>query len=186
MNNNEDFIDTLFRDLEGDFDTALPASGHEKRFLEKLNNQNTKVVYDSKKTLFSLWKKPLAIAASFLLLLTLGYGMFKTNEVNTLAKVPEDVQKAQFYFAALVEDEVNKINELATPETQAMVRDAMVQLKKLENDYKLLEEQIRKNGNTKQLLHAMIINFQTRIGLLQDVLNKIENIKNIQYETTSV
>ena len=40
-------------------------------------------------------------------------------------------------------------------------------------------------GNGKLLLSAMITNFRTRIDLLQEVLVKIENIKNLNpyYDT---
>ena len=47
---------------------------------------------------------------------------------------------------------------------------------------KRLEEDLANEGNSKQILHAMIINYQTRINLLQDVLTQIEEIK--QFKTT--
>jgi len=56
----------------------------------------------------------------------------------------------------------------------------MVQLKKLENNYDLLEKEMIKGGNSKLILSAMITNFQTRIDLLQDVLDKIETIKKLK------
>ena len=56
----------------------------------------------------------------------------------------------------------------------------MVQLKKLKNNYGLLEKDLINGGNSKLILSAMITNFQTRIDLLQDVLDKIETIKNLK------
>jgi len=56
----------------------------------------------------------------------------------------------------------------------------MIQLKKLETNYKQLETDLINGGNDKLILSAMITNFQTRIDLLQDVINQIETIKNLK------
>ena len=178
-NNN---IDELFERLKGHFDTQEPETGHQNRFLEKLNTQSgTKTLSalgnTSKKG--SNWYKTISIAASFALLIGLGATFFaKSNP--TLAEVSPEADKAQFYFTALIEQEVEKLNTEATPETQKLVDDALLQLKKLEEGYNVLEAQLINKGDAKQLLSAMITNFQTRIQLLEEVLQKIENIKQLK------
>ena len=47
-------------------------------------------------------------------------------------------------------------------------------------NYKVLEQDLLNGGNSKLILSAMITNFQTRIDLLQDVLDQVENIKNLK------
>ena len=47
----------------------------------------------------------------------------------------------------------------------------------MEKDYKELERNLIQGGNSKLILSAMITNFQTRINLLNAVLNQIETIK---------
>ena len=56
----------------------------------------------------------------------------------------------------------------------------MIQLNKLEINYKKLEQDLLNGGNSKLILSAMITNFQTRIDLLQEVMDKIENIKTFK------
>jgi len=56
----------------------------------------------------------------------------------------------------------------------------MAQLTKLEINYKKLEQDLIGGGNSKLILSAMITNFQTRIDLLQEVMDKIENIKTFK------
>jgi hypothetical protein len=59
------------------------------------------------------------------------------------------------------------------------------QMNVFEQDYQKIINELQKNGDTKQLLHAMILNFQTRISFLEEVIKKIEIInhqKNIENE----
>jgi hypothetical protein len=67
-----------------------------------------------------------------------------------------------------------------TPKTKKIIDDTMVQLNKLDANYKVLEQDLLDGGNSKLILSAMITNFQTRIDLLQDVLDQVENIKNLK------
>lgn len=183
LDNNH--IDKLFERLKGHFDTQEPEAGHQNRFLEKLNAQN------GTKTLSALgnttkkgshWYKTISIAASFALLIGLGATFFAKSS-PTLAEVSPEANKAQFYFSALIEQEVEKLKTEASPDTQKLVDDALIQLKKLEENYKVLETQLINKGDAKQLLSAMITNFQTRIQLLEEVLKKIENIKQLKTNT---
>lgn len=182
----KDVIEELFKNLNANFDVNEPELEHEKRFLAKLKASSNSVVFETPKSKRYKWQQPLAIAASLLLMVVLGFNAVSSSKHTSVAKVPEKMQNAQYHFASLIEVELEKINKQVTPDTKKIVEDAMLQLKKLEADYKKIEENLLKNGNTKQLLHAMITNFQMRIDLLQNVLIKIENVKSIKYEFTSV
>lgn len=184
--NKNDNIEELFKNLNGAFDVQEPEHGHQQRFLNKLKTDKSVASATSLHKQRYMWKKPLAVAASLMLMLAVGFSVVSHSKQRQTVKVPEKMQNAQYYFASLIEVELENINKQVTPDTKKLVEDAMVQLKKLEVDYKKLEESVLKNGNTKQLLHAMITNFQKRIDLLQHVLIKIENVKNIKYELTSV
>ncbi len=175
----EDDIDNLFKNLEGSFDLKAPAHGHEQRFLEKLNKQQgTKIL----RTKNRLWWKPLSIAASIAILCIVTYGLYQSKPTleQQVNKISPEVSRTEFYFASLIEQQVNQLKNESTPETKKIVDDTMVQLKKLETNYTELEHDLVNGGNSKLILSAMITNFQTRIDLLQEVLNTIETIKNLK------
>jgi hypothetical protein len=175
----KDTLNTLFDNLQGAFDTENPPSGHEKRFLAKLKQgQNVTKVKGSTKWKF--W----AIAASILLLCTLSIGLFnKKPSINEqVAAISPEASRTEFYFASLIEEQVKQLKSESTPETQKIIADAMVQLKKLEMNYTELENDLLNGGNSKLILSAMITNFQTRIDLLRDVLGQVETIKNYNEE----
>lgn len=172
----EENLEHIFKELQGSFDTEDPAAGHELRFFQKLNRETKVVELRPKKT---AWWKPLSIAASIAVLCTLGIGVFNNSLSieEQVAEISPEVANTQFYFANLIEEQVKQLESESTPETQKIISDTLKQLKKLENNYQNLENDLIDGGNSKLLLSAMITNFQTRIDLLKDVMNKIESIK---------
>ena len=78
---------------------------------------------------------------------------------------------------------VNKLNQERTPETKALIDDALKQLKTLESDYENLKKDLTKSGDDKRVIYAMINNFQNRINVLQTVLEQIESIKQLKQIT---
>ncbi len=175
----KDHIENLFDSLQDSFDIEEPTTGHELRFLEKLNTSNGVVpVGKSKKS----WWKPFAIAASIVLLCTVGVGLYNSQPTmdQQVAKISPEVSRTSIYFAGLIEEQVKALEDESTPQTRRIIDDTMLQLGKLETDYARLEQDLINGGNNKLLLSAMITNFRTRIDLLQDVLDKIESIKNLK------
>lgn len=168
----------LFENLQGSFDIEEPKEGHKQRFFDKLNEANGVVSIHKKK---NSWLKPLSLVASVAILFTIGIGLYNsTSTINQqVAEIAPEVSNTQYYFASLIEEQVKLLENESTPETQQIIADTMIQLKKLETNYSTLENDLLKGGNSKMLLSAMITNFQTRIDLLQDVLNQIETIKNL-------
>ncbi len=81
------------------------------------------------------------------------------------------------------------LKEQKTPETEAVINDALDQLEILENDYDKLKKDLGKSGQDKRVIYAMISNFQKRIDLLQMVLEKVNTIntlKNTSHENNII
>ncbi len=172
-------LENLFERLQGSFDIEEPAKGHQDRFLQKLNTSKGVVGIQKKSR---SWWKPLSIAASIVVLIAIGLGTInqQTTLEEQVAEISPEVSESQFYFASLIEDQVKQLEEASSPETKQIVDDTMLQLHKLKEDYNQLEQDLVNGGNSKLILSAMITNFQTRIDLLQDVLDQIETIKNFK------
>ena len=171
----KDNLDNLFERLHGEFDVEEPQGGHQERFLEKLNRGNGTIALHKKK---ASWWKPLSIA----LVALLGYQAFgpQPSIKQQVTKIAPEVSQTEFYFANLIEEQVEEMKEEKTPETAQLVDDTLAQLAKLDKDYQTLEQDLVDGGDSKIILSAMITNFQTRIDLLKEVLSQIENIKNLK------
>lgn len=177
----KDTIEQLFKTMKGQFDIAEPDLGHQQRFLDKLNAERTTVDNATKKSAHN-WRLSLAIAASIMVLFSLGF--FQWNAPNSIdeqvAAISPEASKTEFHFANLIEQRVKELELETSPETEKIIADTMVQLKKLETDYSKMEQDLLNGGNSKLILSAMITNFQTRIDLLNAVMIQIDTIKHLK------
>ncbi|MBJ7882728.1 hypothetical protein [Gelidibacter salicanalis] len=179
-----DNIDQLFKNLQDDFDFETPEQGHDLRFLNKLKLQETPEATTKTKLRFHqiLW----AVAA--VLVICIGFFTFlqHSSQTNDLASVSPQLSQTQDFFTAAITSELNKIQNQRTPENEALVSDALKQMELLEKNYERLKVDLKKSGNDKRVVYAMITNLQSRIDLLQDVLNTIENLNQLTSERTQI
>ncbi len=175
---NNDFED-LFEGLN--FDIEEPHSGHRERFFKKLDDQ-TSTEKNSPKVK-RLWTPIIAIAASFLLAFFL-IGEFFGNDISAknsdLASISPEMKQTQEFYTGMISRELNSLKQEKSPETRAIVNDALKQMEKLEKEYDELRLDLVESGKDNRVIHAMIQNFQKRIDLLNTVLSQIENIKTLK------
>jgi len=177
----EDDIEKLFKQIEGQFDVLEPSNTHKKRFLEKLQEHNDLVSLQPRKT---NWVKPFAIAASIVIL----FGIISLNttlhtvEAADLGSVSEQMENTQNFFTNAITAQLEEINENASIETNELVKDAMTQLDQLESDYETLKKDLFQSNKDKRVISAMITNFQKRASLLQEVLEKINKVNTLKFK----
>jgi len=176
---SENNLNTLFKNLNADFNTEEPNLGHQNRFLEKLNSQNTKkeIPNKSSKSLRRLWRPLTGIAASIALLITVFIGIQNDSTPKGLASISPEMATTQDFFTNTITSELEKLNSEESPEFQNLIVDALFQIKILEENYKELTVDLKESGDDKRVIYAMISNFQNRIDLLQNVVEQIDNLK---------
>ncbi|MEM9680754.1 MAG: hypothetical protein AAF901_10565 [Bacteroidota bacterium] len=167
----KDTIDQLFSNLEGQFDVHTPVDGHEMRFLEKLDNKKEKKTY---------WKSFIAIAASVIICVGLFTTFNNKPEVLDLASVSPELSEAQDFFSITIETELKKLDLERSPETEDIIHDALRQIKILEDKYEILKQDLTETDGDQRVIYAMISNFQSRIDVLNNVLEQIENYKQLK------
>jgi len=176
----KDNIDTLFKNLENEFDVNTPNSGHQNRFLDKLKQQNNPIANNSTQKV-SYWKPFLAVAASIVLCFSIFTVMQQQEpDIKDLANVSPELSRTQDFFTLAIQNELATLESERAPETEELIDDALKQLKVLENDYEKLKIDLTESGDDKRVIHAMISNFQNRINVLNHVLENIEEIKEFK------
>lgn len=172
-------IDELFRDLHGTFDTEEPSEGHLDRFMAKLESTSSGTPRTKDKK--NRWW-PLSIAASLLLLCTLAYNFLGPTPTvaQQLTQISPEISNTGNHFGSLIKEKIKEMQNENTPATEKMIADTMIQLQKLDHDYKKMEQDLLNGGNSKLILSAMVNNFQTRIDLLNEILEQIEKIKTLK------
>jgi hypothetical protein len=125
---------------------------------------------------------PLSIAASLLL----GFGLFYfnyDNQQNVEVVFSPQVQETHDYFSSVINTELEALKRQETPESKALITDALTQMDALESDYENLKLEIARNGENKQIIYAIITNMQTRISFIKSVLDQVETIKKLKNNT---
>lgn len=177
-----DPINQLFENLKGEFDVEVPNLGHQERFLSKLNTKDSKVA-DASNISFKYWKPFLAVAATLVICFSLITLFNQQPVINDLASVSPEMSKTQDFFTSTIENELVKLNNERSPETKVLIDDALAQMKILEKDYESLKKDLTESGDDKRVIYAMISNFQNRIDVLQNVMERIEEVKLYQKTT---
>lgn len=172
-----DDLDTLFNDLQADFDIEQPANNHAERFLAKLNKQA--ITNKPKPKVRKLWLPIIGIAASIILLVSLAIGNNSYSEITGLASVSPEMAKTESFFTATISAELKKLEASSNSETRLLIKDAMVQLNRLEAEYKILITDLIESGQDQRVIYAMISNFQNRIEVLENTLKQIEHVKEL-------
>ena len=101
-----DNLNTLFKNLENNFDIESPSLGHQQRFLNKLNNQQGSIVFAAKR---NIWRPVVSIAASIALLISLFIGFQNDGNSKDLASVSPEMATTQDFFTNAIISELEKV-----------------------------------------------------------------------------
>lgn len=172
MDNLEKFI----RENRCDFDTEVPSLNVWANLDQHLDSQRPsgRVV----------WMKRLRVAAAVLALLVAGgaAGAYLTNQnkaVESLADVSPEHAEMERYFSTQVEE---KLAKLATYKQDGVVK---ADLQELDQAYEQLRKELENApaGAEEKIIQAMIETYQTKINILEQVLEKVENVNPTNINT---
>lgn len=166
-NNFENFFS------EADFDFHEPENGHFERFENKLNA--------TKKSDKISWKW-LSVAASVFLLIGFWFGKTQQSKTIDLADVSPKMKEVQGYFVATIHQKTKALKNNKTLENELIIKETLQQLESLENEYQQLLKELNKQGNQEKIINFMIENYQLRLEILENMLKKINQIKQFKNE----
>jgi competence protein ComGF len=163
MKEKKDKLDQLFQKFDTDWDVQELENNHETRFLNKLKTRKSNNKY--------FWA--MAVAASMALLFGISF-FYHAESPRDLKFASKETKQTDSIFTVLIKSELDKIKEKKSPENEKIITDALKQMKAFDNDYEKIIDELQKNGESKQIIYAMISNLQTRISFLKNVLQQIE------------
>jgi hypothetical protein len=182
----KDYLDDIFENLKGNFDTEMPSIGHELRFEEKLNALQSEKKERGVNS--PVLKTFLSVAAIAIIALAIFIGQPTNNEGLELASVSSEFSQTQDFFTIAIREELKKVEAERSPLTEQIIYDGLRQLNRLEKQYDQLKLDLQKSHKDNRVIYAMITNFQNRIDILTNLLEQIENVKQLnvkQNETTT-
>ena len=167
MKKETDKLEQFIKNHRNDFETEFNSGGA----WSKIESQLPK-----KRSRKSIWMR----AAVFVGLLSIGWLIYerahltdKINEMENLTVSNKPYSEIESYYMQNIEEKTEIVNHLASEENIKVNTD----LKSLNNKYKELKVQVKKQGGHPQLVNAMIQNLQMQIEILEQQLNILQDIQ---------
>ena len=170
--------------------------GHEARFEARLNEAFPP---RQKRSMFYV----IGIAASVVVLIGLGIVFTRQSppedpvRTTVLEKQPQDgenyaislgdlspdLRKVETYYVNSINLELSELD--ITGEYREVVDDYMGRLAELNEEYKNLNKELNEIGPNEQTISAMIQNLQMRLQILQNLKEKLHQLKSSKNEAVS-
>ena len=170
-------IRKLFKNDQKVFKDTMP-SGHEARFLAKLDNQLP--VQQPTRRLFTF----LNIAASVVILIGMSFGAYKFMDTPTVEDTPQQVastsslgdispqlKKVEDYYLANINLELSKMK--VTSDSKELFDGYLVRLAELNKEYSVLADELTQSGPSEHTVNALIDNLKLRLNLLYRLKEKL-------------
>ncbi len=194
---NQDYIEKLIAENLKELNDNEPREGHFSRFEEKVKKQN------SRKKIISLNMvlKVAAVVVFVLLVSNQAYIYYSSDnqtsifsafgnktEEMTLASVSPEYEEVEFYYHNAISVGLNQWNTMVkegviSEDEQKMMNN---ELNDFENVYKKLQQDLTSNPNDERVINAMLEYYQTKLSVINMIVNKLEEVKQKSKENHEI
>jgi hypothetical protein len=185
------------KDLRKDFKySSKPykmSKGHTKAFENKLDKAFATQTRDHKSLIYKI--AAVLVVALLSTVFIMNQNQFldadakkQNNSTQTasigLGDLSPELQTVEDYYLTSIKVELATIETSA--EHEALVNSYLEELKNINKAYNDLEKDLNEIGISEEIINAMIENLQLRLELLQDLKDKLNNLKQKQDEKNVV
>ncbi len=196
----KDNIEKMILDNLDELNDNEPREGHFNRFEQKLAQQNKKKIIS-----LNLVLKVAAVLVFALLVANQTFIYFSSeNQASiftalnksenkkaddvTLASVSPEYEEVEFYYSNAINVGLNQWDKmieqgLISEDEQKMMNN---ELSEFENVYDKLQNDLQTSPNDERVINAMLEYYQTKLSVINMVVNKLEEVKqkrNTNHET---
>lgn len=175
-------IKKLF-EIESRLSTLKMPKGHEKRFMDKLDEALP--AESEQKSSFGFMR----IAASVVILIGLSFGAYKffetppveekqevATKMKSLGDISPDLKKVEDYYLANINLELSKVK--LTPENKELFDGYVVKLDELNKEYDRLSVELTNHGPNELTVSALIDNLKFRLNLLYRLKEQLQDLND--------
>ncbi|ELR69791.1 hypothetical protein C900_04638 [Fulvivirga imtechensis AK7] len=124
----------------------------------------------------SLWRSVMKIAASLLLLCSLGIVIWSYNkgyekEGYALHDISPELAETEYYYSQLVDEKLRVIRA----SNADVDEEVMKNLQTLDSAYQDLKKDLKDNVDSEEVISAMISNYRIKLNILEQILTEIKH-----------
>ena len=162
-------------------ETGKLSKNHRSVFEAKLQKE----LHNSKKRSNHFLK----IAASFLVIVSLGSSIFYFSEntvveqatevakIESLGSISPELKTIENYYLASIQAEIANLEE--TPENKELLNGYLEKLGELTNEYKILTQELNDEGLNEKTINALIENLQQRLNLMHQLKEQLNSLSKL-------
>lgn len=175
-------LEKIIQENRSVFDSHEPGEGHFDRFEQKLLG-----LQKQKKTFTIGYILKAAVVALLMVLSGLYvYESFKPNMMKdgiALREVSPEYNEVEMYYTKLVNQKYSEIDQFQfLDSTQKSM--LMKELNEMDGIYENLKKDLTTNPNDQRVISAMIKHYQLKVEVMNQILNQLQQAKNINQEKT--
>lgn len=180
-----DKFENFIKDNADEFNDQQPFEGHEARFLKKLEKKQN----SGRKKVYMFMR----VAAVFVMAFGLGYLYNATNDITntdipqvaseslTIEEIAPEIAEAETYYQQVLTVKQEIVEDYKAADKN-VVESYLSELDLLEGAYDELRKELVNNYRDERIINSMIINYRTRVEILEALINQLEDIKNGENE----
>ncbi|HPE34129.1 MAG TPA: hypothetical protein PLI65_04960 [Bacteroidales bacterium] len=181
------FLEKKIKENAVFFDDRELPEGHQKRFIEKLNQKRQTQVKSP--LIYSLYK----VAAALLILIATAWMFLVKDQIIHFAsekgsqaifnviniELPDELNTTFAFYDSNSADDLSKIDELAPNEQEAekIKKLAGDKLQSIDAELAAIEKEYMTNPGSKQLEAALINSKRKKSEIMETILNQLNNVQ---------
>ena len=175
----EDKVDKIIRENKTAFEEDAP-KGHFERFEQRLNQKRIRPEKNRKKLYLQI-----AAAVVFVLMATNQVRMYlQVPDVKpvTLGSISPEYSEVEFYYVSAIGQGMEHWEKLTADGMISQDEQDMMKKEILEFDetYKRLQQDLVANPDDERVINAMLEMYQTRLNIINLIIDKLEHIKKLK------
>jgi hypothetical protein len=167
-------FEDFFEKNKDSFNDQKLTFGHEQRFLKKLKK--------SKNQIGLKWWYGVAAGFIFLAMFSFFAKDFifksrfatKSSEIVCLSDISKNYREVEEYYQAGVNERIDEFKHLQCKIGQDQQVQIDKELAQFDLNYLNLQVELKRNMNDERIIEAMIVNYDTKMRFLEQVINQIK------------
>jgi len=171
-------IDEIIRGNKDFFDGAEPSDGHFERFNMKLEIRRQKNAPKKSIVPYLLRAAVVTLLVTLSSLWTWDHFIRPGSSRMALGDVSSQYKEVENYYihqVNLMESEIVNLDFNNNPEQKVML---VQEMKSMDSAYVSLQKELKANPDDERIINAMIEHYQTKIEVLNYIVNQLRTIRN--------
>jgi gas vesicle protein len=129
------------------------------------------------------------VAASVVIILSFAFLIYKVNTKEKIIVVHEisefslrdlspELAEVEVHYTSMINQRMDELNTYEMDD-EDNVSD---ELKELDEDFKKLKEEMNSNVNNDKIVEAMILNYRSKLDILENLLGQLKDSKSEEYD----